>query len=206
MKKVLLFALALVLFPALTSAQSLEKRQLAKINAKQALKFPQDCNIEDSVIAAAKKVYEKNPKDFAAVYNYAVTLSAGECDDAEAYISSAQVKLAKRLFKEALTLKPTSPSCYAGLGYLTMYESGLSGAIFFGDNAMDDKLFPHTVKANQAAAKQALEYYKKAMQYKYDGAFLPAMKDEMQRLEKELNKLKTNSAKTAVRKGLSKKK
>ena len=115
MKKVLLLLLACCFFPALVSADSLENRQLKMINAKKALKFPQECNIKPSVISAAKEVYDQNPKSFEAAYNYAVTLSAGDCDDVvPAYILPENLNLAKKLFTKALKLKPQSPSCYAG--------------------------------------------------------------------------------------------
>ena len=205
MKKVLSLLLACCFFPALVFAGDLENRQLAKINAKKALKFPQECNIEPSVISAAKKVYQNNPNTFEAVYNYAVALSAGDCDDVvPAYIPQDQLRLAKQMFKKALQLKPTSPSCYAGLGFLTMLESGLSEAIFVGDNAMDDGMFARTVRANQSAAQKALDYYKNALKYGYTGSILPGIKEEVRLLEKELNKIKANNTKNQVRKQASK--
>lgn len=198
MKKILVMALALGLFPALATAQSSARSQLQKINKKEALSFQQDCNIDDEVIAAAKKVYEANPNNFVAVYNYAVTLSAGVCDDVETYIAPEHIKLAKRLFKRALELKPTSPSSYAGLGFLTMNESGLSGALLVGGNSLDDNLFPNTVKAHQQAAKDALSYYNKALEYKYTGNFLPVLKEHKKALEEALKKIKSGTTKRAV--------
>lgn len=206
MKKVLLLLLACCFFPALVFAGDLENRQLAKINAKKALKFPQECNIETSVINAAKKVYQNNPNSFEAVYNYAVTLSAGDCDDiVPAYIPPEQLILAKQMFKKALQLKPKSPSCYAGLGFLTMLESGLSEAIFITDSAIDDDgMFSRTVRRNREAAQEALDYYKKALDYGYTGSILPGIKEEVRLLKKELNSLKANNTKRQVRKQASK--
>lgn len=207
MKKILLLALAFGLFPAMALADSLEQRQLSKIKAKEVLKFPQSCNIEERVIAAAKKVYEQNPNDFAAVYNYAVTLSAGDCDDAApAYIVPNQITLAKKMFKKALTLKPSSPSCFAGLGFLTMLESGLSEAFIWGNNALDSNLFPSAVKAHRMAAQQALEYYTSALKHGYTGTFLETLKEEKQELEKVLNSLKASETKKKITKKVAKKK
>lgn len=59
MRKVLVLLLAFSLFPVAVMAQSLTERQLNKINAKEALRFPQPCDIEQKVIDTAKKVYEK---------------------------------------------------------------------------------------------------------------------------------------------------
>lgn len=205
MKKVLLFVLALSLFPALASAHTQEQRQLAKINAKQALKFPQECNIEESVIARAKKVYNQNPNNFVAVYNYAVTLSAGDCGDTSPWIPEEHVELAKKLFTKALKLKPTSPSCYAGLGYLTMYKSGLAEALLVGNNSMDDTLFPRTVKAHQQEAEQALAYYEKALELNFTGSFLESMKYDIKDLKKALEQIKTDHTRKAVKGKVSKK-
>lgn len=132
MKKILVLALALGLFPAMATAKSLEQRQLDKINAKQALKFPQSCNIEEKVMLAAKKVYEANPQNFEAVYNYAVTLSAGDCDDVEmGVISPQQANKAERLFEKALELKPTSPSSFAGVRVCDDVQGGFDRGLLF---------------------------------------------------------------------------
>lgn len=167
------------------------------------MRFPQPCDIEQKVIDTAKKVYEKNRQDFASVYNYAVVLSVGECDDGGVWISqSAQAKL---LFSEALKLKLTSPSCFAGLAYLTMYESGLAAALYDSSIGRDDSIFTNAVKKEQARAKEAVRYMDKALKYKYVGDYLKAMQEEQTLIKQELDKLEQANIQTQVRKGLSKK-
>lgn len=203
MKKIVMLLVALGLFPALVSAQSLAERQLHKINAKEALKFPQPEGPNQEVIAAAKKVYEQNKGNFAAVYNYAVVLSVEEED--EFYPPYAPEK-AIGLFKEALKLKPNSPSCYAALGYLMYFTEDFVSASYGSSMHREDAIFINAVREKQKEAETIVKYINKAIALKYDGSLLGVLKNDKKELEKALAIVKGQKATRQVKQQLSTKK
>lgn len=203
MKKIVMLLLALGLFPALVSAQSLTERQLHKINAKEALKFPQPPNPNQEVIAAAKKVYEQNKNNFAAVYNYAVVLSVEEVDELPTPFDAPK---AIGLFKEALKLKPNSPSCYAALGYLMYFTEDFFSAEYGASMHRQDSIFVNAVREKQKEAETIVNYINKAIALKYDGSLLGVLKNDKKELEKALATVKGQKTTRQIKQTLSTKK
>lgn len=129
MKKKLMMLLAMVCllsgtvyaYPGKTEYKMLEKKVLARkivTNSDIPSDFCWDeCQNQagTNVFYTAKKVYEKNRKSFAAVYNYALLISFNREPEIGRYASDRQIDESAKMFRKAMALAPGNVRVYERL-------------------------------------------------------------------------------------------